>query len=208
VLAASLWSAGCVAAIATAFWFEDLRYAAPTPPPPGHRDVPIGAEVGLVPRVAALLPSRAASTGAPRPAVLHFYNPDCTCSRFNLEHLRGLVARFASQVDFVLVVESDDAASAAEVAERVEPDLPWIHDRDGAVADHYGVHATPLAAIVAPDGRLWFRGNYASARFCTDPAKEYARVALEALLAGAASLDADVPSQTYGCPLPSDEVPP
>jgi len=54
VLAASLWGAGCVAAIAAAFWFQDLRYALPTPPPAGHRDVPIGAEVGLAAPVARL----------------------------------------------------------------------------------------------------------------------------------------------------------
>lgn len=190
----------CVGGIASAFWFEDLRYALPAPKPAEHVDVALGTQVGLAPALVELLGERDPS----RPLLLHFYNPDCPCSRFNVPYLRELVERHRDAVDFVLVVECVDEEQVERARAKVEADLPWVFDRDGALADHYGVYATPLAVIVAADGRLAFRGNYASARYCTDPEEQAARIALEALLAGREPPGLETPTAPYGCSLPSD----
>jgi hypothetical protein len=198
--AAAAVAVSCVGGIASAFWFEDLRYARPTPKPAEHVDVALGSQVGSAPAIADVLGERDPS----RPLLLHFYNPDCPCSRFNVPYLRELVERHQGAVDFVLVVECVDEEQVERARAKVEADLPWVFDHDGALADHYGVYATPLAVIVGADGRLVFRGNYASARYCTDPAQQAARIALEALLAGSEPPGLDEPAAPYGCSLPSD----
>jgi hypothetical protein len=207
-VAAVVVAALCLGGIASAFWFEDLRYARPAHKPAEHVDVALGATVGIAPEVEELFGERDAS----RPLLLHFYNPDCPCSRFNVPYLRELVEQHRERVDFALVVECVDEAQVERARAKVEADLPWVFDRDGAIADRYGVYATPLAVIVAPDGRLVFRGNYASARYCTDPAKQAARLALEGLLevledgrTPLAPLEEILP---YGCSLPSDRLAP
>lgn len=197
--AAAAVAALSVGGIASAFWFEDLRYARPAPKPAEHVDVAIGTEVGSAPAIADVLGERDPS----RPLLLHFYNPDCPCSRFNVPYLRELVERHGDAVDFVLVVECVDEEQVERARAKVEADLPWVFDQGGALADHYGVYATPLAVIVGADGRLAFRGNYASARYCTDPTLQAARIALEAVLAGREPPGLESPNAPYGCSLPS-----
>src|SRR5262245_36354910 len=72
-------------AVVTAFWYQDWRYSLPTPQPPDWHPSAIGSPVhwpATVPAAALSHPSR--------PLFLHFFNPDCPCSRFNLEHVRSL----------------------------------------------------------------------------------------------------------------------
>jgi hypothetical protein len=145
--------------------------------------------------------------------VVHFFNPDCPCSRFNLEHLRRLVERFGDRVQFVAAVQADDDRDAAELEDALAAlDLRLVHfvDRGAAVARAAGVYSTPQAVVLARDGRLVYRGNYNTSRYCTDPRTEFVRIALDHLvdpapppgapLAGA--LESSPPA--YGCRLPAD----
>ena len=67
-----------LAAIGGVFWLQDWRYSRPTPRPEGWHAVAAGTRVALPPEIEAL---RRARPGAP--VLLHFFNPDCPCSRFN-----------------------------------------------------------------------------------------------------------------------------
>jgi hypothetical protein len=196
----ALWACLCLGGVGTVFWYQDWRYALPTPVPADHRAPAVGERVGRPAAIAAAL-----GPAAGRPAVLHFFNPDCPCSRFNLDHLRDLVRDFAGRVDFALVVQLDPERTAHRAPDGL--DLPVVLDADGSIADHYGVYATPTAAVVAADGTLAYVGNYTSSRYCVDPAEQYARLALEAVLgdrAPPAALGAPTP---FGCSLPSDAPP-
>ena len=81
--------------------------------------------------------------------------------------------------------------------------MPFIDDRGDQVSSALGVYGTPQAAILDPEGRLYFRGNYNRSRYCTEESSEYVRIALTALAAGrpppALPVEASI---TYGCPLP------
>jgi hypothetical protein len=81
--------------------------------------------------------------------------------------------------------------------------MPAVADAGGERAAQLGVYSTPQAVLLTGDGRIYFRGNYNSSRYCIDRRSEFMRIAIEALLEGAPQ--APVPSEAaiaYGCPLP------
>lgn len=205
-LAVTASTAALLALVGLVFWREDLRYRLPTPRPASLRQPALGAVVpvrALLAEAGLVLPSDG-PTG--RPVHLHFFNPECPCSRFNLDHVRSLVARFSDRVQFVAVVQSargDDAALAARVAS-LELRMPWVRDDGGRIAARLGVYSTPQAALVDAGGALRYRGNYNLSRFCADRETEYARLALESLL-GERPGPAPSAQPAYGCGLPSNE---
>ncbi len=182
-------------AIGTVFWQQDLRYSLPTPRPAALVQVAIGTTVEL--------PANVTSQGAVqqrKPLLLHFYNPDCPCSRFNRDHLRALQNRFGTAVQFVAVIES----GCPEPGESGLP-MPHIVDTGGALANQLGVYSTPQAVLLDGGQRLVFRGNYNVTRYCDDRSTQFARLAIEALLAQTTiGLDPDA-ATAYGCPLPNQE---
>jgi hypothetical protein len=202
--------------VGAAFWYGDLRYSRPTPRPATLVQPPIGA---TLPGAEWL--TRAGVKPDGRPILIHFFNADCPCSRFNLEHLHKLEARFGDRVQFVAAVQSDADGSASDQTdlrgrlESLHLGIPHFIDQ-GAVAAHVaGVYSTPQAVILDADSRLTFRGNYNASRFCTDPRTEFARIALESLIGDVpsaphpssrpAAISAEQPA--YGCQLPADLPP-
>jgi hypothetical protein len=186
-------------AIGWAFWDQDLRYARPTPPPTGWRPVAVGATVALP---AAIDRLRAEQPG--RPLLLHFFNPSCPCSRFNVDHVRALWSRFGGEVTVVAVLAEGEPSVMRAAYRALALDVPFYVDADHRLADALGVYATPRAAILDGAGRVYFVGNYNRTRYCRERNTEFARIALEAAVAGARS-PAMTPAATvaYGCPLPT-----
>jgi AhpC/TSA family len=190
----------CVLGAAAVFWWEDVRYSLPTPRPAAVR--------ALAPSEHVALPA-AVPVASDRPTLLHFFNHRCSCSRFNATHLNTLVQRFGARVQFVAVAEgSADAAEARLRASGIGLSIPAIADPDGQIAHAAGVWSTPQAALISPDGRLLFRGNYNTSRYHTDRRTEFVRLALEQATGAPhtnpllASIDALI---AWGCQLPADE---
>jgi len=181
------------------FWYQDWRYDLPTPRPANLEQPPIGARI-VSPAVMAAL-----GEGARRPVFLHFMNPACPCTKFNRDHIAALSRRFGTDVTFLAVLEAEpDTEPAAAFASFGLP-MRAIEDADGAVARAYGIYSTPQAVLVDARGRLRFRGNYNTSRYCTDERTEFARIALERLLAGRSR--GSVPAaatRAYGCALPAN----
>jgi hypothetical protein len=187
-----------LAFVALAFWRLDLRYALPTPVPASHAEVAAGVEVQLPPE---LVP---AGSG---PLLLHFFNPQCPCSRFNLEHVHELARRFAGKVRVVAVLEADESEVQGTRERWLEDFDTVLIDDDGSIAAAVGVYSTPQAALVDARGQLFWRGNYNLSRYCVTPETEFARIALERLCAGEAAPPADSRALVaWGCPLPTSEV--
>ena len=200
-LRVALVVAGCAvlfAVIAGAFWYEDLRYSLPTPRPEALYQPPLGSELGVDKWL-----SEAGLDASKRPVLVHFFNPDCPCSRFNVEHLRKLKARFGERVFFVGAVQSNKRGAKLEAKmAALDLGIPWFIDADGRRAAQAGVYSTPQAVLVDAGGHIIYRGNYNTSRYCTDPRTEFVRIALERLVeAGHAPPPIDMPA--YGCELPS-----
>ena len=80
-------------------------------------------------------------------------------------------------------------------------DVPYVVDRDRRLAEALGVYSTPQAAVLDAGSRLYYVGNYNRSRYCRDRETEFARLALEAVLAGTSPLVVTDGGPAYGCPL-------
>lgn len=172
-------------AIAAIFWNQELKYQLPTPKPVDYKEVLIGTNIDetLLPKANAYF--------------LHFYNPDCPCSRFNARHLKSLMRSYHDSVSMYIVVahEQDLAKASQEFGEQ-----QYVVDRDGKIAAACGVYSTPQAAIVDFNGNLYYRGNYNKSRYCTDRASNFAELSLLALLnRQPPPMFGLLATQSYGC---------
>jgi hypothetical protein len=188
----------CSSAIVATFWFQDVRYSLPTPRPALLEQAPTGTRVDLPTALATL-------ARADRPLFLHFYRPECPCSRFNLDHVRSLERRHKEQATFVLVLEGEDRAALERAYESLDWPVAHVADTEGEIAAALGVYSTPQAVVVAPSGVLAYRGNYNTTRYCVDARSEFARLALEDVLEHRPVRDFPaVATVAYGCSLPAD----
>ena len=187
-----LWLGILVAGIVVLFWRMELVYNLPTPVPEHYHDVPRGERLAL----AASL-----NQSGKKPAFLHFFNPDCPCSKFNIEHFESLVKKYGSEVQFFVVPVSKKHLSAKEVSELFHISVPVVIDSN--LAKQCGVYSTPQAVIINADQRLFYRGNYNKSRYCTNKASDYARIALDSLLNKKSLSGFDNEAfVAYGCQLP------
>lgn len=177
--------------IATLFWYNEWVYSLPTAIP----DKYLAVQTGSVIDVAVKFQS------ANKPLFLHFFNPDCPCSRFNITHFKSLVKQYGKDVDFAIVVLTSRHYTAGQIQQKFDIDLPVSFDSSIAVA--CGVYSTPQAVIIAAGHKLYYRGNYNKSRYCTDKNSNYAQIALEALLHKDSTIVFDRYALTaYGCRLP------
>lgn len=179
----------CAAGVATIFWKQDLQYSLPTPVPVSYQDIAIGSQVTFP----AVLPNNQAH-------FIHFYSPDCPCSRFNAQHIQSLIRSYGDSVSFVIIVPTQ--ASVRKAASEFGADLTIIPDPEGIIAKACGVYSTPQAAIIDHTGKLFYRGNYNRSRYCTTKATNFAELSLVALLNNQPSPAFGLlATQAYGCEL-------
>ncbi len=198
----ALAALGCLVSLGGAagvLWWQDWRYSLPTPRPEGLVQVAAGSRIQVA-SLDAMLP---APNG--RPVLLTFLNPNCPCSRFNLDHVRALQQEWEGRVDFAAVVEGPARSRAARELARLGLQMDAIPDPDGRIAAAYGVYSSPQAVVLDAQRRLYFRGNFNASRYCTVAATEYARLALDSLSMGQPTPRFPGTDIAYGCELPSRE---
>ncbi len=180
--------------IITLFWKQEVIYALPTPVPANYKSLVIGQDVKL--------PFTLKEKN--KPIFLHFFNPDCPCSKFNIQHFKTLVHEYGNQVIFFVVVETPNTAySSYQIKNKFDLDIPVIMDPDKKIAGACGVYSTPQAAIIDVTNKLYYRGNYNRARYCTDNKSDYAQMALDSLVKGMARPEFTLmATRSYGCALP------
>jgi hypothetical protein len=180
---------GCAGGIGIFFWKQEIKYQLPTPIPVSYVPVQIGSTIPL---------PRSFQSGSSY--FLHFYNPDCPCSRFNARHLKSLIRNYKDSVRIVVVVSSEVNKQKAQ-KELGEDLTMWIDEKE-ELAKSCGVYSTPQAAIVNKDGHLFYRGNYNRSRYCTTRASNFAELSLIALLNNQPPPAFGLLStQSYGCEL-------
>ena len=183
--------------IGMVFWQTAWKYSLPTPIPSNYRDVPRGTSI--------VLPLSAhSSVTADKPLFLHFFNPACPCSRFNMPQFRALVQHYGQQVSFAIVVMSPEKYTAAQLQAKFDLPYPIPVLSDSAIAAACGVYSTPQAVIIGTDGRLFYRGNYNQSRYSSDERTGFARQALDSFLHHNYSLTVSpLAFRAYGCQLPT-----
>lgn len=179
--------------IVSVFWYYEYQYKLPTPIPINYSEVRTGAAV--------ILP---ASTGIAqdKPVLLHFFNPDCPCSKFNIRHFKTLVKQYGNKVNFAVVLMTNKHYETGQIKKYFGLNIPVLTDK--RLATLCGVYSTPQAALIDKDKRLYFRGNYNQSRYCSDKKTEYARLAIHDLLYGRLVIQMNpLAKRAYGCRLPN-----
>ncbi len=173
------------------FWYNEYRYNLPTPIPPHYNRIANGRYIKL---------DKSLQFNNNKPLFLHFFNPDCPCSRFNIRHFKEIVQQYGNKANFAIIVISHQPFDASAIQRKFELTIPVIHDP--ALAILCGVYSTPQAVIINSAGRLFYRGNYNRSRYCTDTQTAYARQAIDDLLNKRANSITDFLATTaYGCQL-------
>jgi hypothetical protein len=187
------WLIVLMATVVVLFWYNEWVYSLPTPVPENYKVVDTGTPVELAGKLSF-------KTG--KPVFLHFYNPDCPCSRFNIPHFKSLVNQYGNKIQFVIVPVTPKKYTASAILKKFDLDLPVIFDTTLATA--CGVYSTPQAVLLDSNRQLFFRGNYNRSRYCTDKKTEYARTAIDKLLHNNAAIIFDqFALKAYGCQLPN-----
>ncbi len=186
--------------VAGAFWYQDWRYALPTPRPAGLEQSPLGSAIQLPNSLAAAI-----DRDGEKLCLVHFFNPGCPCSRFNVDHLRELVRQYGDRVQFVAVLEGEAAEASLSEFLALKLGIAAVFDADGAIAASLGVYATPQAIVLDGHNHLVFRGNYNASRFCVDRETEFARLAIDYSLRGGAPPPwPEAALVAQGCELPAN----
>jgi len=186
------WLTLIFSGVGTLFYYNEWIYLQPTPIPPNHKPISLGKTVKLGGHL---------NNKPGRPIFLHFFNPDCPCSRFNIGQFSGLVAKFGGRMLFVVIVQPQKAYTASEITRKFNITVPVIFDSKIAAA--CGVYSTPQAVIINEKDQLYYRGNYNISRYCTDEKTSYAKIAIERLLNVNRLTELNpLAVKAYGCSLP------
>ncbi len=183
-------------AIGTIFWFQEVQYLLPTPVPQNYKAV--------IPSQVIELDSTLIPESQPKPKLFHFFSPDCPCSRFNLKHFISLKRKYKDEINFYAVVT--DQQKMASAKKMLDDDIIILIDNKETLAKACGVYSTPQAAILQTDNKLFFRGNYNRARYCTDKNSNFVQMALDSLVAKKNPPHFnELATDAYGCVLSKTE---
>lgn len=189
--------AACLSSIGFIFWKQELQFVKPTPKPENLKQVIQGDSIN----------SELFSDFGSKPLYIHFYNYDCPCSRFNIKEFELMVAKYKDKINFLAIVQSSDPlneTAAKNFEKKYGLGIPTIYDNNGNYANTLGIYSTPQAVLIK-DAKIFYKGNYNKARFCTSKNTKFAEIALDALLNNESApefpLLATIP---YGCELPSN----
>jgi len=189
--------AGILVSIVGVFWYQEMQYLLPTPVPVGYKVV---RPEELIRYDTALIPQQ-----HKKPKLLHFFSPECPCSRFNLKHFQALNKTYNKDVDFYVVVDSEEKVEPAK--RLIDAGITIIVDDNKKLANACGVYSTPQAAIIQASNRLFFRGNYNRSRYCTNKESNFVQMALDSLVANKRPpLFSELATNSYGCSIPTTEA--
>ena len=187
-----VWLTLLLLCIGSLFWYNEWVYNLPTAIPDNYRPVAFGTKID----------NRLVTQTNNNILFLHFFNPDCPCSRFNMRYFKSLVSNFEGRVNFAIVVLNNKKYSAQQIQHKYDLQIPVYFD--STIAANCGVYSTPQAAIIDKKGKLYYRGNYNRTRYCSDKKTNYAEIALQTLLSNRTPIQfSPLALKAYGCSLPN-----
>jgi len=188
----SLWLVLLFLITGALFWYNDWVYKLPTPVPENYRPVEQGKFISL---------KAPLSNYKNRPLFLHFFNPDCPCSRFNMETFKKIQQQYGTQVNFAIVVLSKKKYAVKDIQDKFGLTIPVLFD--SSIATTCGVYSTPQAVLLDNEHKLYYRGNYNTSRYCTNEKTSFAKIALAGLIRNQTKLAfTQAALKAYGCQLP------
>lgn len=197
---------GCLvlifAAISFLFWHSEWKYSLPTPVPEGYQQVEPGKLINISNNISEN--SITSIAKEQKPVFIHFFNPDCPCSKFNIPEFKALVKKHQDKIKFVAVALTDEQYTQEEIQDDLGVDIPVFFDE--SLADMCGVYSTPQAVILDKNYKLYYRGNYNKSRYCTDKNTNFALMAIDSVLNNTPNpAFSEAALTSYGCEIPKSE---
>jgi hypothetical protein len=193
IILVSVWLTLILTTISWLFWKNEVKFMLATPVPTNYKNVDVGDIVTC---------SAITDFNKEKATFLHFFNPECPCSRFNLPHVRSLINKYSEQMKFaVVVIDTEETYTEEDIQEKLGAKVPVFFDNK--IAEKCGVYSTPQAVILDANSKLYYRGNYNKSRYCTNTSSNYAQMAIDSFLS-----QVDIPEfdrfalKAYGCELP------
>lgn len=176
----------------------EKQYEEPTPVPNNYQEIPLLSDV----RLSFLKKNN-------KPTLIHFFNPNCSYSIFNLEDFKFLSRKYESTINFVVAIHLKEAETydLNTIKSDFGNTVQIINDSSKEIAEKVGVYATPQAVIINENSQIYYRGNYNKARFCTSKPTNFVELSLMAVLN-----KQDLPifdekaTIPYGCVLPANNI--
>jgi len=178
--------------ICALFWYQEVQYFLPTEVPVDFKYVAVGAKVDL-----DFVPENDKAT------LLHFYNPNCPCSKFNFSNFESIQHQYQAELNTFLIVQDTEEGLSNRFKKVLEElDITVIVDNQKQYAKSCGVYATPQIALLNDNKELYYKGNYNQSRYCTNPETNFARIAVEELLNNSLTPQfGSIATKAYGCDL-------
>ncbi len=146
--------------------------------------------------VQAIVP---ASSGVARPVVLHFWEPDCSCSRFSNQHVRELIANYVPKgFRFMVVAHAaspEREAALRRQAQQVFGAVEVVFSHDAQLDAH--IPSSPAAVILDAKKGLAYFGPYSSGAVCSAGKGSFVEAILDEVAQG--RNPAKVNTLAYGC---------
>lgn len=119
-------------------------------------------------QLAALVKTVGSNTD--RVTLVHFWDPDCSCNRFNEPHVKELIEKYAQQnIQFVIVARTSQPALKNKVLARARQTFSHpavvqvISEQDVEFA---AMPSTPSVAVLNEQNKLMYFGPYSVGAVC------------------------------------------
>ena len=117
-------------------------------------------------------------------SVVHFWNPDCSCNRFNENHVKKIIAEYAAKnVQFTIVVsgrDNDERKKRSVLAKQVFNHAAVFDIRSDWPPDK-GPASSPAAGILNQKGELVYFGPYSLGARCAPDKGKFVEAVLDRL---------------------------
>lgn len=101
--------------------------------------------------------------------LLHFWQPDCSCNRFNRAHVKEISDKYREEnFQLVTITRPHPDYSNQELIQmaKQEFDSVVIIDQQKLLTGNARIPAAPAAAVIDKNGKLAYFGPYSDSTFC------------------------------------------
>ncbi len=182
------------------FWNQELQYLLPTPKPKDVVQLKNGDKAPVEVLGLKINPAKN--------LLVHFYNPNCPCTKFNLKEIKLMSFEYQKDVDLVVVAQTDKTYDGLEdeIKSQFLHPIQVVLDQSGDIAKAFGIYASPQMVLVDKKLSVVYSGNYNISRYCTAKKTAFGKQSLQYLVEDAVNENLQFlkgNQLSYGCLLPS-----
>lgn len=134
-------------------------------------------------------------TFRPKATIVHFWDSDCACSRFNESHVQQLASRYRADGIQLLVVDRQQLSTGE--LQRAFGQSAHPYQGMSPLKAGLQIPASPAAAVFDDRGKLAYFGPYSEGAACLSGNGDFVEQVIDKLLAGEHPTQINV--SAYGC---------